>query len=624
VATATKLGMELEGSSAFDPINNKFIAQVTSGTWSFDPSVNNWIQKSVLGTPPPYSLAMASATFDNVHNKMFLFGGRTGYGEGAVYYNDLYSYDVASNTWTKLNPGGARPAARQKAGFAFDSQNGIILLFGGINDSGIAVAPPAYGDTWAYSIANNTWTQLNPPNFPPAATVFERLSYDPVNNVFLMVLNGTGGYANSSWTAYGVQTWAFRYGGTGPDAGTLSLPAPPTFLSLNRNKAGWAAEPVVASTGTSLFAGWIEMGATNDSTTAAWAHLYANKYSNGSWSTLGSQYDSISSEANGATESHEPSMAVVGGVPWVTYYSNNNSGLYAKVYAKYFDGSQWIGGIIGTGSATPYVFQGRSQLLDIGGTPYVGFLEEDKNYYPAKSFLYVKSYDGISWQLKGTFLNRETASTLSSHADSLSLASDGTNPIAGWTEYTYSFQGQNAPQVYVSRWNGSQWVALGGSLNMNPNNWAQDAAVAYLNGQIYVAWVERSAAGNAQLYMKVYANGAWTAISPNTLNKNSATGWSFRPSLVADVASNSVYVGWVEQDSIGKTSQAYVSRVQGSSVVALGSSLNFDSFKGSSQRVKLALLGGQPVAVWGEVQLGTMRQMIMKSWNGSSWVSIGY
>jgi len=50
----------------------------------------------------------------------------------------------------------------------------------------------------------------------------------------------------------------------------------------------------------------------------------------------------------------------------------------------------------------------------------------------------------------------------------------------------------------------------------------------------------------------------------------------------------------------------------------LGGTLNVD-VQGSAERVGLALLNGQPAAVWGEVKSGSLRQIYVKQWNGSNW-----
>jgi N-acetylneuraminic acid mutarotase len=47
-----------------------------------------------------------------------------------VYYNDLYRFSPAANTWTALSPSGSPPSSRQGMGFAA-APDGVLYVFGG-------------------------------------------------------------------------------------------------------------------------------------------------------------------------------------------------------------------------------------------------------------------------------------------------------------------------------------------------------------------------------------------------------------------------------------------------------------------------------------------------------------
>jgi hypothetical protein len=57
--------------------------------------------------------------------RLFLFGGR-----GDEILGDLWSYDVATGTWTEVTASPA-PSARFGHNAAFDAARGRLLLFGG-------------------------------------------------------------------------------------------------------------------------------------------------------------------------------------------------------------------------------------------------------------------------------------------------------------------------------------------------------------------------------------------------------------------------------------------------------------------------------------------------------------
>ena len=608
----------LQPGGVFDVAHNVFVfhgGDSFVGTWTYDPVANTWLRMTPGGTLPNPSLILPGLAYSTNNQKVYLVGGISSTG----YNSDLYVYDYPTNTWSLINPaGGVKPPARYRHAFAYDSTNNIFLLYGGQNASGIL------NDTWVYDPSANTWTQLNLPQAPPVPTsaIFARMSYDSDHNVFVLAQLGQNGYYGGNWTAYAIQTWLFRYQGTGPNAGALAPSALPSSGGLNRNAASWAKDPALASSGSSLYVAWSEVGSPYNASDIAWPHIYVDQYTGGSWNHLGSSFQSVSSSA--IKEAHSPSLAVIGGVPWSSWYESDNAGNFAAVYAKSWDGaSAWNGGAVGVNSASTRLFQGQSQIIGVGTVPHVAVLEVDKDVSPQRTFAYVKSWDGTGWTMKGAALNKKLGA--GSTALSVSIAGDGTNPYAAWSEYMHSanngsgYDNDTNPQIYVSQWNGTQWVAMGGSLNIDPSNWAYDPSIAFLNGSLYVAWTERTPTGNAQLYVKTWNGTGWSLVGAGALNRAPGAGWAYHPSLIADAASNTLYLGWVEQLALGQKAQVYISRYSGGSWSSLGGSLNVDPIRGSAQRVSLGVYNGQPVAAWGEVNMGALRQIYVKQWFGSSW-----
>jgi hypothetical protein len=268
--------------------------------------------------------------------------------------------------------------------------------------------------------------------------------------------------------------------------------------------------------------------------------------------------------------------------------------------------------------------------VDIGGVPHIAFLEVDKTIQPQRTYVYVKFWDGANWVLKGTGpLNRSTSSTT---ATSVSIVADGGNPYVAWTEYTYDAATgkESNAQVFVSRWTGTQWVPVADTsspgvskINVTAagGGIAADAAITFSGGRPYVAWTEATAVGNAQLLVKTFDGTNWVLAGTGSLNRNSTTGWAFRPAIVPD-GSGGVYVGWVEQHAIGQRAQAHVSRFSSGTWTALGTMLNADAALGSAQRITLAF-PGKLTAAWGEVSPGSTRQIVVKEWNGTNWTLLG-
>jgi len=611
--TPTKPGPNQQGTAAFDVAHNTYVYYdgASSYTWTYSPVTNVWQKKSPTGTPPPTSTQyFPNMEYDSSNQEVYYFGGGG---------NDIYTYDIPSNTWHLVNVTGTKPSARYASSFAYDSTNNIFMVFGGTD----MATGTVLSDTWVYDPVSGIWSQLSPNQSPPAFQYYSYLAYDSDDNVFVLVTSGSGGYTNSTWSNYAAQTWLFRYAGSGPNAGTANPSYTPSSGSINKHSDAWANEPTLASNGSTLYSGWIETGEPSDTSVAAYPHVYASQLSGSTWNALGSSFSSIDSDIGGGTllENHAPSIAMVGAAPWISWYNPFNG----SVYAKNWNLSAWVGGPVGRGTVnnTDVIFQGRSQIIGIGSTPYIAFLENNHtSCYPWCSQLYVKQFSGSSWTGVGTsFLNRGGGSS-GDLADSVSLTSDGTNPIVAWTEYTTTgyYAADSNPQLYVSKWNGSSWVILAGSLNVDSvNGWAYDANITYMNGQPYVAWTERTQTGNNQLYVKTWNGSFWTLVGSGALNRNGSAGWAYRPSVTTD--GTNLYVGWVEQSALGQRPQTYVSEWNGSSWSSVGGSLNADTFNGSAERVSLAILNSQPVAAWGEVNPGTLRQIFVKQWNGSAWIS---
>ena len=600
--TSPKPGQAMQAVSAFDAAHDTFVLfGGGAGTWTYSPATNAYTAQTPNGTVPT-DVGLGSMLYNSNDHKIYLFGGS----DGTTYYNDIFTYDVPTNTWAKLNPSGPKPPGRYQAGFAYDSTNNVFLLYGGENAAGV------FGDTWVYDPAANAWSQLSPGQSPPlmSAGPFDRLVYDSDHNAFILVYNGV---------------WVFRYAGAGSNPGTVTPAYTPTPGKVNRYADAWAKEPTLAVSGSSLYAAWDETGQPNDSTSGAFFHIYASQLGASGWSALGGLPASLDSEFNNYSESHSPSMAIVGGTPWISWYKWNNSGSAQwTLWAKSWTGSAWQGGPVGYGGTndSAHLFQSRSQIADIGGVPHIAFLEVDKNAYPQNTFVHVKYWNGTQWTVKGAgALNINSTATT---ASSVSIASDGANPYVAWTEYGFTgYSAQTNALVYVARWTGSAWVQVGSALNVSSTNgWADDASIAILGGQPYVAWTEKAGPGGlAQVFVKTFSGGAWNLVGSGTLNRDVTSGWALRPAIAADAAGNSLYVAWVEQQSLGQRAQAYVSKYSAGAWTALGGSLNADPVLGSSQRVSLAVLGGQPVAAWGEVNSGSLRQVFTKQWNGSAWAA---
>lgn len=346
------------------------------------------------------------------------------------------------------------------------------------------------------------------------------------------------------------------------------------------------------------------------------------------------------SGAGGTSPEHaDIAVTVVGSTPWACAGQQDlgNFGL-TKVQCRGWDGSAWsIGGLIARGSSTnsPY-YQGKPQIANVNGKPTVGFTEQFRDVIPYHHYAYVEQWNGTSFVVLGGALNVAGDVSNIAQVDNVSVASDGTNPFAAWSEfttvYTSTYGSDSAPQVYLKRWNGANWdLWCATSANITGTDGAYNPAVVYLGGQPYVAFQERTVAGNARLVVRTCPSqgGAWSTVVAD-LRRDQNNGWAYAPKMTQD-GTNLVIAwseqgnpqGWVAQASFGQKPQIHAAKITAGGLVAyLGGSANMDTAAGAATHPAIAMAGSAPVLLIGEIKPGSLRQIYSKQWNGTDWVGL--
>ncbi|KAF9310377.1 hypothetical protein BG003_008631 [Podila horticola] len=98
--------------------------------------------------------------------KLVVMGGE---GAGKIVLSDIYIYDVASNTWTKGQDGGA---TRGRAGHACAASGDNVVVHGGYINISRAPVPEM---TSVFSLKTNTWLQAFVPSGPSLAHLIRAL-----------------------------------------------------------------------------------------------------------------------------------------------------------------------------------------------------------------------------------------------------------------------------------------------------------------------------------------------------------------------------------------------------------------------------------------------------------------
>jgi hypothetical protein len=221
-------------------------------TFLFNATANQWNETS---SPDEINgRAYHSMVYDSQTGCVILFGGEAYNGDmyhsgRFVCFNDTWSFDVVNRTWTNKTSQNA-PSPRHSQSMCYDPATGLLIMFGGRNDTDI------FQDTWTYNPVTNTWTQTNPSVLPPARYGAAMAMNPSGGSVILFGGQGTTTMYNDTWSYNATtNTWKRASAESGPlprcyptmtcdsDAGRL-------FLFAGREQSGafmadyWAYDPV--------------------------------------------------------------------------------------------------------------------------------------------------------------------------------------------------------------------------------------------------------------------------------------------------------------------------------------------------------------------------------------------
>jgi len=130
----------------------------------FDTLRRRWTELEPEGAVPP-ARAFAGSVAHRPSNRMLVFGGAV-FGDffsDFVGLDDFWAYDVEDNAWTELIPTNDGPEGRSGPSMWIEGDR--IYVFGGITSFFQVL-----NDLWVYDLGTNTWTELianGEPGSPP-------------------------------------------------------------------------------------------------------------------------------------------------------------------------------------------------------------------------------------------------------------------------------------------------------------------------------------------------------------------------------------------------------------------------------------------------------------------------
>lgn len=191
-------------SAAYDDINNQMIIHggyyYTSGMqnanyyqnlYTYDPAANSWTDRGAAKLPHGNV-----GVWDNADKCFITHGGALFDMYGDVYYAETWAWYPATATWSQLADG----PTRFFHSAAWDPVDGVMLVFGGQDtDQG-----SPYNDLWAYSYMSNTWTMLRPQGGGPSARIDHTAVWDTENGQMIVF----GGFASGNPLS---DVWTYNY-----------------------------------------------------------------------------------------------------------------------------------------------------------------------------------------------------------------------------------------------------------------------------------------------------------------------------------------------------------------------------------------------------------------------------
>ncbi|HEX8915169.1 MAG TPA: fibronectin type III domain-containing protein [Humisphaera sp.] len=150
------------------------IALKDSSVWTYDPDANRW--QAMRPAPDIRPSPLRGAAYHPGSDLIVLHGGE-GSNHGTV------AYDLATNTWHKLNSKGGPEASLSQPGFAYDAVNDVFVSFG----SQFGSDPKTY----LFDLGKNAWRVLETKDHPPADKTSPVLAADTRNGVVLCLVRSS-------------------------------------------------------------------------------------------------------------------------------------------------------------------------------------------------------------------------------------------------------------------------------------------------------------------------------------------------------------------------------------------------------------------------------------------------
>lgn len=169
--------------------------EARNDTWSMNPATGAWTAMNTATSPP--LLSLPNMVFDSARGVIVLFGG---YNQTSQQ-NSNETWEFNGTNWVRRFPASS-PDPRNSPLMAYDSDRQVVVLYGGTTQTSAAF-PPDRSDTWEYN--GTSWIQTSASSAPGGRAGFTMV-YDRTNHRTIFH-SGAGDISATDTWAYAPPFW---------------------------------------------------------------------------------------------------------------------------------------------------------------------------------------------------------------------------------------------------------------------------------------------------------------------------------------------------------------------------------------------------------------------------------
>jgi hypothetical protein len=287
-----------------------------------------------------------------------------------------------------------------------------------------------------------------------------------------------------------------------------------------------------------------------------------------------------------------------GGYGWG---KTGTTSIRSSVFVAHWDGSRWVldrdpGMPNGALNTEPQAAARTPRLAIVRGAVLAAWLETRAIPNSSKTYNVVvtKRLGREGWVPAGPPFQGSSGPTDARIVD-LALADVAGGAYVAWSEFERK-GGARPGQARVARLEEGRWLPVGTPLNTARDGYANYVAMSARGGVPYVAWQERPVAGSTQIYVKAWNGSAWVATG-GSLNADSARGEAGRPAMIG--AGGRLWLAWTEGDP-GERARLHIRELVGDVWSGATGPLNTAAEDGAADTPGLATAAGRPYLIWAE------------------------